>query len=263
MSKFVPITSERHAAKRWQRYATYDFAVQEAVASVILAELPKALISLPIAFIQQGGDFFPAALLGLQPGKNLFVTPEGQWIGSYIPALLRGYPFRLAVVGEKQQKILCIDEDSGLITEGPAGEAFFNVDGTPAQPVTDMLNYFVRIEENRVLTAQACLILTKHRLIHRWVIPADAASGRKEVKGLFKIDEAALNALPGDALLELRKAGALLLAYCQLLSMQHLPLLGKLAEAHAKIAAPPLPANGEIDLEFLNRSGTLRFGNLA
>jgi len=85
------------------------------------------------------------------------------------------------------------------------------------------------------------------------------------VEGLFRIDEAALNQLPADAFMELRDSGALVLAYCQLLSMQHLPVLGQLAQLHAQAeqkAALPTTPGGELNLEYLNNSGTISFGNL-
>ena len=79
---------------------------------------------------------------------------------------------------------------------------------------------------------------------------------------MFQIDEAALNALPDEAFLELRRAGALLIAYGQLLSMQHLPLLGQLADAHAKAAAP-LPTQGkDIDLSFLSEGEMFKFDGM-
>lgn len=268
MPNFVPITREHHAARRWQRRANYAFAAKEAVVSMVLAELPKAVMSLPIAFIQQDADFLPAAVLGLQPGNNLLVAPDGRWLGGYIPALLRGYPFRLAQTAEGRQ-VLCIDEDSGLITDGPEGELFFSGDGAPAQAMTDILNFLVRVKESHNRTINACRTLAKHQLIRPWAITLnDADTARKqELKGFFQIDEAALNALSGEAFLELSGAGALLLAYCQLLSMQHLLMLGKLTEAKAKAkakaVAPPTPANANLDLESLNRDGTLHFGNLA
>jgi len=261
MSNFVPIAREQHAARRWQRRATYAFAAKEAVSSLVLAELPRAVMSLPIAFIQQDADFFPVAVLGLQPGESLFVAPDGRWIGGYIPALLRGYPFRLARTAEDRQ-VLCIDADSSLITDGPEGEAFFSEAGEPAPAVTEILNFLTRIEQNRVQTVNACRVLSKHQLIRPWAITLDTAAGKQELKGLFQIDEAALNALSDDAFLELSRASALLLSYCQLLSMQHLPILGKLAEAQAKAVSPPAPAKADLDLEFLNRDGTLHFGNL-
>ena len=47
--------------------------------------------------------------------------------------------------------------------------------------------------------------------------------------------------------------------------MQHLQNLVQLAQAHARAKAQtPLPttAKGELDLVFLNKDGTLSFGNL-
>ncbi len=83
------------------------------------------------------------------------------------------------------------------------------------------------------------------------------------MEGLFRIDEAALNQLPAEAPIELRNTGALLCAYCQLLSIQHLQTLGQLAAAHAQAEAKAqasLPTqNGELDLSFLYGSETLKF----
>ena len=85
------------------------------------------------------------------------------------------------------------------------------------------------------------------------------------MQGLYRIDEARLNALSAPALKEIQAAGALAMAYSQLLSMQHLPTLGQLAQLHAQAQSQqtlPTSANGELDLEFLNNNGTLSFGNL-
>ena len=80
-----------------------------------------------------------------------------------------------------------------------------------------------------------------------------------------------MNQLPAEALAKLRDEAGLTVAYCQLLSMQHLQTLGQLAQAHDQAkakakaqAANKLPTNasGELDLEFLKSSGTISFGLL-
>jgi len=74
----------------------------------------------------------------------------------------------------------------------------------------------------------------------------------RRVHGLHSIAEAKLKALGAEALHRLHQAGALPLIYCQLLSMQHLPLLGKLAQAHAKAKAQAqAQANAPLDFEQL------------
>lgn len=71
MPNFQPISHTTHASKRWKRYSGYTFAAADAVAPLVVHELPKACMHLPLAFIPQGEHFTPVAVLGLQPGQNL------------------------------------------------------------------------------------------------------------------------------------------------------------------------------------------------
>lgn len=267
MPNYQAISRERHANQRWQRHAGYAHAAQEAVAPLVMAEMPKAMLTLPLAFTEASGTYSLVAVLSLLPGKDLFVAESGSWAGDYIPATFRSYPFRLANTEDGQQ-VLCIDEDSGLITDGPHGEAFFNQDGTPAQAILDILNFLNQVEQSRKRTAAACAVLQKHHLIRPWLINLKTDSGEQAINGLFQIDEAALNQLSAEALLEVRNAGALPIAYCQMLSMQHLPLLGQMIEAHSKAATQAqtalqqLAPNGELDIEFLNKGGTFNFAGM-
>ena len=267
MPTYHAISRERHASLRWQRNPDYAFVAHEAIAPLVAAELPKAMMSLPIAFTEQSGGYVPSAILSLLPGKDLYVTKSGCWSGDYIPAAFRSYPFRLANTDDGQQA-LCIDDDSGLVSNGPEGERFFNEDGQPAQAVLDILSFLTQIEQSRVATTVACAALQKHALIRPWAITLKTETGEQQIEGLFQIDEAALNQLSAEALLEVRNAGALPIAYCQLLSMQHLPMLGQLIDAHAKAeqaqVQPPehLAPGGNFDLEFLNKGGTFNFSGL-
>lgn len=267
MSNYQAISLARYSQKRWQNNTGYTHAAREAVAPLVMAEIPKAMLTLPLAFIEESGAYTLVAVLSLLPGKGLFVSQNGSWAGDYIPAVFRGYPFRLAHTEEGQQ-VLCIDEESGLVGDGPNGERFFNEDDTPAKPVLDILNFLTQVEQSRVQTAAACAVLQKHNLIRPWSITLKTESGEQAINGLFQIDEAALNQLPVEALFEVRNAGALPIAYCQMLSMQHLPLLGQMIEAHSKAAAQAqsslqqLGPNGELDIEFLNKGGTFNFAGM-
>ena len=260
MPNYHAVTFERHASRRWLRKPGYAFAAQEAVVSLVALELPRAMISLPIALTQRGESYEPAAILSLQPGKGLFVAQSGSWAGDYIPSAFRAYPFRLAKT-EGSQIVLCIDEDSGALREGSQGNRFFEDDGQPAKATLDVLNSLKSIEQSRQTTAVACAALQKHQLIQPWPVTTKTGTGEKQVAGLFNIDETALNKLSGEALQELAQTGALMIAYCQLLSMQHLPMLGQMAEAHAK-AEQNLAANGAPDLDFFSKNGTISFAGL-
>lgn len=234
MSQLAAVSRERHANQRWRRHASYAFAERLALQPLVMAEMAKAAMSLPLCFAHQDGAYTPAAVLGLQPDRNLFVARDGRWLGGYIPAALRGYPFRL-LPHEDGQLLLCFDESSGLLSEGEEGEPFFDEAGEPAEPLRQVLNFLQQVERNRALTTTACALLDELKLIQPWSITLQGKAGKaRRIEGLARIDEAALNQLDGEALQRLRDAGGLMMAYCQLLSMQHFALLGKLAEAHAR-----------------------------
>lgn len=262
MPAYQAITSTTHADKRWKRYASYAFAAKDALAPLVAQELPRALLYLPIAFVAQDAQFTPVAVLGIQSGQNLFVAPDGRWLGGYTPAAYRAYPFALANLPDGQQQVLAFDVDSGLLAEAE-GEPFYDSEGRPAQSVQDILAFLTQVQVNRAPTQRACKALAEHRLFQSWPITVQTETGERQVEGLYRVDEAALNTLPAESLKALQLAGALPVAYCQLLSMQHLPLLGRLAQAQRQAAqALPTTPSGELDLSFLNNGDTISFGAL-
>jgi hypothetical protein len=262
MPNYQIITRERHGAKRWLRYTGYAFAMRDAVMPLALAELAKAALSLPIGFIAQGDGFIPAAVMSLQAEKNLFIAADGRWIHGYIPAAIRGYPFRLAKATDGRQ-VLCIDEDSGLVHDGPDGESFFDDEGKPVHALRDIMNFLEQTEQSRQVAAHACAILNKHQLIKPWPITCQTERGDRKIDGLFRIDETALNQIAADALFEVRNAGGLQIAYCQLISMQHLPALGELTVAHAKAAAQSAMVSGELNLELFKKNDSISFNGFS
>jgi len=264
MSKYQAVSKSAYASLRWKRYDNYHFAALDAVAPLVVQELPKACMALPVAFIQQDGKFIPAAVQGLQPGQNLFVAADGRWIGPYTPATYRGYPFALANA-ENEQLVLCVDADSGLVGEEHT-ERFFDDSGEPSQSVKDVLNFLHQVRTNRELTVRLCAALDAEGLIQPWPITLKSEQGEQAVEGLYCIDEAKFNSLDAEALHRVHQSGALPVVYCQLLSMQHLQTLGQLTEAHAQAKAQSQTAqlttgNGELNLDFLSHDGTISFGS--
>ena len=96
MVKIVPVDRDRHGRKRWRRPNGFEFAANLAVASLGGSEFSQAIATFPIGFIERSpGSYMPVAVLALSKGGNLFVGPGGQWLGGYIPIVLRRYPFSL------------------------------------------------------------------------------------------------------------------------------------------------------------------------
>lgn len=157
MPRYEPVAASTHATQRWKRYSSYAFAATDAVAPLVVQELPKACMHLALAFIPQGENYTPVAVLGLQTGQNLFVAPDGRWLGGYTPAAYRGHPFALANTPDGQQ-VLCVDADSGLLTD-IGGEAFFDEQSQPSQPVKDVMSFLQQVHANRAATERICAAL--------------------------------------------------------------------------------------------------------
>jgi hypothetical protein len=236
--QIAAISAENFSGKAWRRYTGYAFAAGETLIPLVVAELAQAVPAMPLAFIQSGEGFQLVAVTALQPGTNLFVAPDGRWLGAYVPAALRGYPFRLVKPQDREESVLCIDEASGLVVEAGQGETFFDEDGQPGKTLRGVLELLSQVEQSRMATQGAVDALVAAGLVQPWPLSINQGEQNVPVTGLYRIDEAALNALENEAFLALRRSGALPVAYAQLLSMNQLAVLQRLAQIQENLKAP-------------------------
>lgn len=231
MPQYMAISKKHHADKSWTRFDSYQFAAKDNLAPLVGAEVAKAVLALPMAFIKQQDNFVLVAVLSLTPGQNMFVAPNGQWLGAYVPSVFRGYPFRLARAEGRDDLILCIDEDSGLISD-TEGEPFFDENGELSQQVKNVLDFLSQIEQNRIVTQQAVSALAEAGVITEWNLKVKTDEQETPITGLYVVDEAKLNTLDDPEFLKLRQAQALPIAYAQLLSMANISVFEKLRQLH-------------------------------
>lgn len=259
MTKLLPVSPENCANKSWLPLSGYGFAAGTQFASIVAAELAKAVHALPLVFVQQANSFQLVALLSLGPGENLFVDSKGLWQGAYIPACFRGHPFRLAKAPDGSNNILlCVDEDSGLVTGGNR-TPFFDAEGKLTKPTQQIFEFLQSVWQNMHPTQQAVTALANAGLLAPW--PLRVKVGQKEiaVQGLLRIDEGKLYSMEEQAFLQLRKTLALPMAYAQLFSMANVQILVRLAQIRAE-QKPQAPA--EVDLNKLfGQEDLISFGD--
>lgn len=258
------ISLERHGNKRWKRISSYSFAAKDSICTLVAQELSNAMQSLPVGFVAHENSYALVAVLGLEPEKNYLIAPNGQWHGSYVPECYRTYPFKLANTEDGRQ-VLCVDEDSGILTEDAIDEIFFDANNEPSEPIKKILEFQTRFEASRQSTNQIIKVLQDQNLIIPWPIKTGSAEEEHVVEGMHCIDEKALNELPNDAFLKLREAGGLPLVYCQLISKIHLAGLAQVAnalgKAKSKTAALDAMA-GELNFVANENNGSLNFDNI-
>jgi hypothetical protein len=237
MANVVPVSTSRHAGKAWRRPASFAFASAQAVVPLVGLEFAKAAVSMPIAFVEQAGLYVTIGVMSPASGRNLFIGPAGQWLGAYVPAALRSYPFHLGRVEGTEEVALCIDQDSGLVIEADGvAEDFVDADGNHSPTIKAMLDFLLAVEHSRTITALAVTALADAGLIEPWPLAVTIGGEATSVRGLFRINEAALNALDDALFLRLRKTGALPLAYMQLLSMGRVSVFEQLSQVQQQLA---------------------------
>ena len=236
MTEFAAITPERHAQKVWKRVTDYAFAAEDTVIPLVGVELSKAALAMPTGFIKQEAGYQLVAITSLEPEMNLYMAPNGKWLGTYIPAVIRAYPFRLLKPESAEKSVLCINEASGLVVENTEdGNAFFDDQKQPTQEIKDILNFLAEVEGSRAATQVAVNALADADLITPWALNLKQGEEVVPVKGLFQVNDAALNKLDDEDFLAVRKAGGLPVAYAQLLSMNQLAVLERLGKLQGQI----------------------------
>lgn len=249
------IRYETHGNKAWKRFEDYRFALGTTVVPISAQEVSKAALSMPLAFTQASGSISLVAVCGLLPDQNLFIAPDGRWAGSYVPAVFRGYPFKLAR-SDADTFSLCIDTSSGLLVAREQGEPLFNEDGKPSEVVSKVMEFLFQVSKGLEAVRKAATALWEAGALEPWPITIRDGDREKSVTGLLRVNEQALSGLDDQAFLALRKVGALQLAYAQLLSSGNIGHLPKLSQLRGEVQKLQQEADNAKHQQLLQPNGS-------
>lgn len=90
------ICPDNHGRLGWRPVQGYAFARQTGLAPIAADELPQLAQDVPVVFQKLGAQWQAVAVLGPVPMVNLQVEADGNWRGSFVPGILRTYPFQLS-----------------------------------------------------------------------------------------------------------------------------------------------------------------------
>lgn len=220
--------------------------------------------ALPLAIVkdaQQASGWSIVAVCGHAAGSNAMADGGGKWLAKVVPESVRYLPFTLRVISEGKG-IAAIDPRYAkhVLALGTDGVPLFGQDGQLHEAARQRVA-FLQDHQAKISRTQGILsAMDEAGLIAPWPEAAIKAGGIA-LEGLHTIDEKALRALGDDAFLGLRKSGALTVAYSCLLSLYQVRTLASPPDA-AGATADGISTTGDLDLEFLNDSGTIKFGPL-
>ena len=210
----VPVSHTRHG--NWYLEVGTNYAFCRSVNSVPLmaAEFASAALEYAVVFGGTGDVVMPAAVLGLRPDQNLYVTNQGSWQAKYIPAFVRRYPFVFSSRDEGKAFTLCIDEAFPGFNQSGRGERLFGDDGKPTPYVENVLKFLQQYQLEFQRTQGFCKKLKDLNLLEPMQAQINLGSGERMALGGFSVvNRARLKTLSSNVLAELAHSDELELIY--------------------------------------------------
>lgn len=211
-----------------------DWRVAARLNSMFLAaiEFGDACREYPVVFVHAGADaegkqqIAPVTVFGLAQEENLYVADDGSWRATYMPALLRLYPFGIGRVDDKTFAI-CIDAAwSGVSSTD--GTPLFTDTGEPSELTKQVQQQLELAEAEVQRTRLVGLKLLELDLLRDMRFDATMPDGQKlSVDGFLTVDEEKLKALPDAAVLDLQRTGLLGLVHAHLISLGNMRRLAE------------------------------------
>ncbi|MDR6788902.1 hypothetical protein J2Y58_002267 [Sphingomonas sp. BE138] len=236
-----PLSSEVHANYKVKPSDTAPFLVDQHAIPVTVEEFPLIQRHMPIVF-SSGDDAIPIALMGLNEGVNVFMSPDGRLNDDtiYVPAYVRRYPYMLARLRPDADELsLCFDPSSPTIGAFEDGDPLFT-DGQPSELTQNILKFNENFEQAAARTGQFMKEIKELDLLMEGevTIQQDGIEQPFVYRGFQMIDEKKLSELRGDQLRKISQSGMLPLLYAHLFS---LALMRDIFARQVKLGKMPQP----------------------
>lgn len=225
----TPVSRARHGNRFWRRFTSFKFVCGLTDCPVVNAELLQTAATFPIVFRVSDRGYYPVAILSMVSGDPTpFVSVHGRWQAAYVPSALRCFPFQcqsLTSLGDSQAPCseLLIDESSGLVTDNPEDEVFFDQSGALGPELKKVGAFFQALTKSMQETFHLCHILAEMKLFS----PLDSYQNTALPKGCFGVDMGALRRVPAAHMSLLAINGALRLIHAHQISLTHISWLSQ------------------------------------
>lgn len=238
-SSVVSLNRRDHGDLAYKPTEHFDFARELNAAPIMAAEFNACAGDYAIVFADAEGVALPAVLFGVNQAQNLFVDPQGKWLGGYLPAFIRRWPFVFSTDEKGETLTLCIDETAPGFNRDGRGERLFDSEGEPTGFTRQMLEFLKEFQAQQLRTKAFAERLQELDLLQAVEARIPLPNGEPRTLTGFKVvDREKLKALPAETLERMFRGDELELIYLHLFSMRNIERLREkavqqLAEAPA------------------------------
>lgn len=169
------------------------------------------------------GKFYPIALFGFEADENLFLNDDG-WDANYVPLMIRRNPFLIGYQDAQEEddakrSVVSIDMSSPRVSETD-GEALFLPHGGTSEYLASMIEVLEDIKVGHEMNAKFVDALLELDLIESVSMEIELNDeSKRQLLGLYTINEERLEQLDGEALGKLHGRQFLLPIYMILASL--------------------------------------------
>ena len=215
---------------------------------ISIGEFAEAAREFPILFVRAAPDdkgrdqIAPVAVFGLRNGENLFLKDDN-WVGGYIPALLRAYPFTMARIEGSDRWAMVFDGSwEGFSKE--EGAPLFDEKGEATELLNNAHKFVQELENDIERTRLACQRLLELKLLKPMRFDATLANGETlSIDGFLTLDQDLFNKLPDATIGEMHRNGLLYMLHMHHMSLNNMRrLLERRVANEPQGTAPAAPA---------------------
>jgi len=198
----IALDRKKHKDLKLTTPISLEFAARTNFIPILLTELSEVAQELPVLFVPIGdNEFALAAITGVEKESNVLIE-QGAWLGRYVPAFLRRYPFiTLGNSGDAGQFTIAIDEKANCLaghslTGLPAQQHALFENDKPGKRLQELIPFLQKFHIDNQLTHGFCQRLQGVNLLPKSDLGVQDKQGKKyQVNGGWIIDEVALKAL--------------------------------------------------------------------
>jgi len=194
---------------------------------ISIGEFAEAAREYPILFVRAAPDdkgrdqIAPVAVFGLRNGENLFLKDDN-WVGGYIPALLRAYPFTMARIEGSDRWAMVFDSSWEGFSQ-TEGEPLFDEKGEASELLNNAHKFVQELENDIERTRLACQRLLELKLLKPMRFDATLQNGEQlSVDGFMTADEEAIAKLTDAQIAQMYRNGLLGLIQIHVTSLNNM-----------------------------------------
>lgn len=216
--RFEGLNSERHRGWMLGPHAGYGYLWRVSSVEVMANECHRVACDLPLVWLATGADTVGLNAV-LAPGADWPLARDGRWLGTYLPVLLRTYPF---IPGEyREQGVgVYVDINSPMVSppdegKGAGWHPWFDGQGAPSPALRAVLEVLRGVHRARQETAALGRALGQLKLLKPIRMPGAPSQA-------YSADLEAMHLLPPPLGEVFKRRGWLKSLYAQALSLAHL-----------------------------------------